>query len=386
METYDVIIVGAGPAGISTALHLQQLAPELAVRTLILEKARHPRPKPCAGGLTMDGVTVLQHLGLDVTEVPHAVVKWASLNFRKRGVLVRSPQSPIAFYVFAREELDAWLVQSARERGLSVLEETPVQRVFPAEAGVEVVTPSLTYRAQVVVGADGAHSVVRRACSDARKRFIRALILRMPSSEWYESGRDTNIAYFEFSCITQGVPGYIWDFPLQTRTQPMRSWGIYDTNLIPLKRTQRLQELLAAEMADYGSTLDNYRLEGANIFPFSAHNVFSAPHILLVGDAAGVDVLFGEGISPALGYGRIAARAIAAAFAAGDFSFAHYREQVLRSAMGRVLLRRAWLARILYRLYRPAFQQLLWWRLGWMIRWITEQWLFGWARLEGAIA
>ncbi|MGB9775078.1 MAG: NAD(P)-binding protein, partial [Anaerolineae bacterium] len=43
METYDVIIVGAGPAGLSTALHLQQMSPDLASRTVILEKARHPR-------------------------------------------------------------------------------------------------------------------------------------------------------------------------------------------------------------------------------------------------------------------------------------------------------------------------------------------------------
>jgi len=50
---HDLIIVGAGPAGLSTAIHLQHIVPELAKRTLIIEKARHPRPKLCAGGLLL---------------------------------------------------------------------------------------------------------------------------------------------------------------------------------------------------------------------------------------------------------------------------------------------------------------------------------------------
>lgn len=51
---YDVIIVGAGPAEISTALHLANLAPELITRTLILEKEGHLRPKLCGGGILPD--------------------------------------------------------------------------------------------------------------------------------------------------------------------------------------------------------------------------------------------------------------------------------------------------------------------------------------------
>jgi menaquinone-9 beta-reductase len=54
MPQYDVLILGGGPAGLSTALHLVQLAPELMPRILILEKAHYPRPKLCAGGLLAD--------------------------------------------------------------------------------------------------------------------------------------------------------------------------------------------------------------------------------------------------------------------------------------------------------------------------------------------
>ena len=70
MREYDVLILGGGPAGLSTALHLAQLAPGLIPRILVLEKAHYPRPKLCAGGLLADAeVNPLRRLGLDVGEV-----------------------------------------------------------------------------------------------------------------------------------------------------------------------------------------------------------------------------------------------------------------------------------------------------------------------------
>ena len=50
-DSPDVLIVGAGPAGSALALHLARIAPDVARRTLVLEKSRHPRHKVCAGGL-----------------------------------------------------------------------------------------------------------------------------------------------------------------------------------------------------------------------------------------------------------------------------------------------------------------------------------------------
>ena len=79
---HDIIIVGAGPAGLSTGLHLAQLAPELAERTLILERARHPRPKLCAGGITPGGEAWLRKLALDLSQVTSVDVR-ARLRYTK---------------------------------------------------------------------------------------------------------------------------------------------------------------------------------------------------------------------------------------------------------------------------------------------------------------
>ncbi len=377
METYDVIIVGAGPAGTATALHLQQLAPELAERTLVLEKSRHPRTKLCGGGILPDGLRILQRLGLDFNEVPSTRVPRAHFEFDGRGTVLTGKGAE-SLHVVLREDLDAWLARKTQERGVALREETPVRRIIPGESFVTVVTADGEYRARVVVGADGAHSVVRRAIAPhQRVPYSRALVLWVPPKP-ESSSHAPEDAYFDFTCIREGVPGYIWDFPILVHGQPMRCWGIGDVNM-DSRRTRPLRVLLSQEMARHGYRLEDYPLYGESVPHFSVRNVFSAPHILLVGDAIGVDILYGEGIAPALGYGQLAAQAIVDAFARGDFSFRDYRERVLQSPLGRVLRRRALTANLIFRLRHPAMQQLVWWRSGRFLQTITDRFLTNWA-------
>ena len=82
----DLLIIGSGPAGCSTALHLARLAPGLARRTVVLDRSEHPRHKLCGGGLVSDVDTILANLGLDLDEVPHVDAEWARLHFQGRGI------------------------------------------------------------------------------------------------------------------------------------------------------------------------------------------------------------------------------------------------------------------------------------------------------------
>src|SRR5208282_2343106 len=67
-------IAGAGPAGMATALYLLREHPELAGQVIALEKARHPRPKVCAGGLIPKTMLAMKELGLKL-EVPAIEVR-----------------------------------------------------------------------------------------------------------------------------------------------------------------------------------------------------------------------------------------------------------------------------------------------------------------------
>ncbi len=114
--TVDILILGAGPAGLSTALHLARAYPALAKRVLVLEKSHHPRPKLCAGGLVIDAETILERLGLDVAEIPHADARETHFDFAGRGFRIR-PGKKHALRIIRREEFDAWLAGKGARSG-----------------------------------------------------------------------------------------------------------------------------------------------------------------------------------------------------------------------------------------------------------------------------
>jgi flavin-dependent dehydrogenase len=380
---YSVIIVGAGPAGLSTALHLAKLAPELISRTLILEKAHHPRPKLCGGGILPDAEVVLQYLGLDISEVPYVDVDWARFDYAGRGFKFRpDPDRPFAFRVIRRDEFDAWLAAKARERGFLIHENTAVKSIAVTESGVAVTTDQGEYQAEVVVGADGSNSLIRRAIIPPGDlhvaRLLEIVTEPKPEKPFHKQGD----SYFDFLVIPQGIQGYVWDFPAVEKGKPVRVRGIYHANVLSFKADVPLRIALDEELGRHGLHLSDYKLEGHPLRWFDAKSAFSARRLLLAGDAAGADALFGEGISLALGYGKFAAQAIQDAFARNDFSLHGYKSSILRSEMGKALQRRTWWARFFYRLRWRLFQRLVWQALGPLIVWIMRHFLIGWARRQ----
>jgi flavin-dependent dehydrogenase len=126
--------------------------------------------------------------------------------------------------------------------------------------------------------------------------------------------------------------------------------------------------------------LEDCKLEGHPIHLYSPRSALATPHVLLAGDAAGADPLLGEGISLALGYGRLAARALVDAFTRDDLSFADYTGVVHHSALGRSLRNRHAAARLLYRLRHPLLQRALFWHLQPLVRRFIREHMFRWAR------
>lgn len=359
----EILIVGGGPGGLSTALHLHRVAPHLTPRILILEKGHYPRPKLCAGGLTLDAEVILERLGLDVNEVPHADAENIHFDFESKGLNVRVPKRH-ALRIVRRDEFDNWLADKTRSRGIEIREGITARNVIPDADGVTVETDQGIFRAQVVVGADGSNGITRRCVfPHAPVYTARVLEVLTPSLSGRDGGgqgRGLGSAYFEFSPVPDNIAGYVWDFPTQVKGRAMRCWGIYDTNILADEKRPQLKEPLAQEMSRLGFDLNDYQIKGHPIRWFSPRNQMSAPRVLLVGDAAGADPLFGEGISVALGYGALAAREIQESYQRGEFSFGGYRRRVGRSAMGRALIVRWVTAKVVYSFKWKWFQILLW--------------------------
>lgn len=366
IQSVDVLIVGSGPSGTSTALHLVKDNPDWANRLVIVDKAVHPREKLCGGGITHLGRNVLSRLGLTL-EPRHFDVREARLIYQDKSYSFHG--DPV-FTVVRRDEFDHWLVQTCEKRGVQVRQGEAVKAINPLEDYVEVVTEKTTFHAKTVVGADGSRSFVRRALKDDDdSRVARLLEVLTPEDAQREPIFKECVAVFEFTQMSDyDLQGYYWDFPSYVGGRPFMNRGLFDSRARPERPKADLKTTLRDSLAERQRDLDDYKLKGHPIRWWDRNGRFAMPRILLVGDAAGADPLMGEGISFALGYGQVAARAIDDAFARQDFSYATYRRRLLANPLFKHLDIRTRLARFAYKTRRPFFIRLGWQLAAWIIR------------------
>jgi flavin-dependent dehydrogenase len=151
-DSHDVIVVGAGPAGAILAYELSRKG----IDVLVLEKERLPRYKACAGGIT---VKTAKLLGFDFSSVTRDTVRGAKVTYGGTRSFTKSYPKPLIHMVM-RDEFDQLLVQRAREAGATLADNEGVHQVQITEQGVKVGAANHVFTAHIVVGADGARSIV----------------------------------------------------------------------------------------------------------------------------------------------------------------------------------------------------------------------------------
>ncbi|MCP4427697.1 MAG: hypothetical protein GY803_24700 [Chloroflexi bacterium] len=364
-QSVDVLIVGSGPSGISTALNLVRQDSSWAERIVVVDKAVHPRPKLCGGGVTHIGQNILAELGLPF-EPPNFEVREVRLVYEDRRFSFYG--NPV-FRIVRRDEFDHWLVKTAEKVGVTVRQGEAVKQIIPHDDYVEVVTEKETFHAKTVVAADGSRSFVRRSLKwDDASRVARLLEVLTPENAHIQPEFRDGVAVFDFTRMTDGLQGYYWDFPSYVGGRPFMNRGLFDSRARPERPKAKLKSQLRDSLAERGRNLDDYELKGHPIRWWDKNGRFSIPRVLLVGDAAGVDPLFGEGISFALGYGRVAAPTLIDAFTRQDFSFANYGQRLLADPLFVQLRIRVRLARIAYRFQSPWLARLGWRVVGWGVK------------------
>jgi menaquinone-9 beta-reductase len=326
--SYDVIVVGAGPAGCAAAAAVAQAGPALSV--LVVDRADFPRDKPCGDGIAYEVIGELADLGFDVEQVFGGTVEVGELALRSpNGVLVhRRMRHQVR--VVPRQIFDARLVAELRRRGIDVRRHSV--RALEVAAGGVCLDGSL--RARVVIGADGAESVVRRALVRPRSGRC-ALAIRGYAPELPEFARSQFITMTD-----QHWPAYAWSFPIGDGRANVGYGELLGNR--PLRRAEllaRLHSLLPglAEPTD----LRAHRL------PLSSGRppIPDGP-LLLAGDAQSmINPFTGEGIFYAVVSGALAGRAAARALLAGGDPGAGY-QAATRRRLGRHLSHTTTLARL----------------------------------------
>ncbi|MBS2938396.1 NAD(P)/FAD-dependent oxidoreductase [Nocardioides sp. J2M5] len=320
-ERWDLVVVGAGPAGAATALGA--LAEDPRLRVLLLDRADFPRDKSCGDGVAPHVLDALAEVG-----AADVVDGWQPLRrlVLSRGPLAVDGEMEREVHVVPRRVLDARLVERAVAAG-AVLRR---HRATSLHVGRDDSLVSDELAGRVVVGADGAHSLVRTALL-GRSRTPRAIAIRgyapVPAGT---EGRQV-IRYGE-----RRQPSYAWCFD---RGDGLANVGYGE--LLPGDRRdataggprRRLLldqlELLVPGAASTGSDWRGHHL------PLSGWR-WDQPdgNVLLAGDAAGlVNPMTGEGIYYAVATGIAAGRTAARAVAAGhpERAGAEHRAHVRRT-------------------------------------------------------
>jgi flavin-dependent dehydrogenase len=343
------VISGAGPAGIATAVALVQRDQRIAGRILCLDRADFPRAKPCGGGLTGHAHAALQALGLAV-RVPRVPCTTGRLIY---GTATADVALARPVDIVRREDFDADLVTQARARGIEIVEGEGLESfaVDRAGRGVRVTTTrGRRLQARILVGADGVGSRVRRALMDtdtdggaAVHAAQTPLRLFKAEVEAPASLRLDQCMIYDFSPMDDGLRGYVWLFPVAGGRVNVGAMH-YPSRHLPGAQIERL---LRRTLERHGVRLTS-RARGWPAWRYDPRARIAGPHLLCVGDAAGIDALTGEGIAVGLEHGAIAAAAIAHALSTGVYAFADYGARVRAAGVGRELALDRWAAALLY--------------------------------------
>jgi geranylgeranyl reductase family protein len=312
MEIFDVLIVGAGPAGTMAGYHLAKAG----LKVLILEKAHFPRRKVCGGALTQKA---LNELPFDVSPVVHRAVDWGYLGFRGRTACTLHANAPIA-YLVERSTFDSFLLDKAVEQGADCIQQTQVTNISQNGSHVEIRTGEGSYLGRFLIGADGVHSITAKQ-TGFRKPFPTSLCYEA-RLELPQNPADTHLDTITFDFGTLWW-GYGWIFPKQDHLNVgvFRNW--------PGKRTSRkhLERFIHQHPGlNQAEFLDIRAYPG----PLGgASGPLHAGRTLLCGDAAGLaDPWLGEGIYYALASGRIAAEVIRRQLDKTDPDLSAYDRQI----------------------------------------------------------
>ena len=308
VNTFDLVIVGAGPAGSTAAA----VALDAGLRVVQIDAARFPRVKPCAGGVTIKAAGALRH-----SLAPSLRGSFNAIEFNLWGRRQNRFTHPgVVLHTVCRPEFDNRLVrENLARRDFEFMEGRRVTGV-EYDGRFLVKTDAGTVAGAQVIGADGAYSIVNRRFRIGRPRAMATAIeINIPRSE-----RDTlsdTAPCLDYGAVPQG---YGWVFPKGDHW----SVGLYTLSA----RTPNIRQQLLTYIRSKGLTADD-ELHGMEAYRIPVGGFTLRPPACpayVVGDAGGfADALTGEGIYYALESGRLAGETAVDVACGRGRHYAYYR-------------------------------------------------------------
>jgi geranylgeranyl reductase family protein len=292
VPSYDVIVVGAGPAG-STCAH--RLASGGA-SVLLLDRARFPRDKPCGGGVTGRAARLLP---FSIAPVVEDTVTSVRMRLRYGGWFEHEGDAPLVLMT-QRLRLDAYLAEQAALAGAEVRDGSKVTAVAAGPEGVTATVDGEEVHGSALVGADGVNGICARSLGLGGNQSVGvALEGNVPYAKLGDGYR--GCAVLELGIVPGG---YGWVFPKADHANI--GLGGWEDEAPGLR--EQLRGLCEAHGLAAG---DLEEVRGYRLPLRAPDSTLARGRAAVIGDAAGlVDPVSGDGMFEAFLSGKLAAEAV----------------------------------------------------------------------------
>lgn len=350
---FDVIIVGAGPAGSACALALK----DAGLRVAMLDKNTFPRDKICGDAIPAPAIQALR--SLDPTYVNALRERVVDSQVRTSRVVApkgaeASFQWVLEAYNSPRMEFDSFLVDLVKEHTQTdCFFGVPLEDVTVSEEGVVVKTADTVFQARIVIGCDGVHSIVAKKLAHFtvdRNHFCGAVRIYFSDIAGSDPSRN------EFFFSRKMMPGYFWLFPVAGNLYNV-GFGMLSEAIS--RQKVNLEKGLFGVIEEFPELKERFahakvvsKPQGMGL-PIGTRKLkLSGDRFLLCGDAASlIDPVSGAGIDNAILSGIMAAGHIRENWKDRNFSAESNRayDQRVYKKLGKTLRRNTVILRMLSR-------------------------------------
>jgi geranylgeranyl reductase family protein len=295
MKTFDVAVIGGGPAGSSTALFLAQQG----VSTVLIEKETLPRYKTCGGGLVGRGRKLIP---FDISAVVEREFHQVDVYFSGNGAKLSAKRDKPIINMVMRDAFDHLIIQKAAEQGLTLLQNHTLLGIQLGDKPL-LQTSQGEISTRFVIAADGALSPTAKMAGWQESRTIIPAIeyeMEVPPDDFE---RLSQTVRFDIDAIPYG---YGWCFPKKNHLSI--GLGIFKKHNSKLNFKTYLNHYLK----QLGISEITHQTKHGFVIPITPRQGnLAKDQVFLTGDAAGfADPITAEGISNAIYSGILAANAI----------------------------------------------------------------------------